>query len=479
MTTNSFSGWEDATGQAARVAKGEVSPKELVNAAIDRIEALNPTLNAVIHERFERARIEAARDLPDGPFRGVPILLKDIACASAGDPQHQGTRFLKDARWVEEHDSAVTRRIREAGFVILGRTNTPEFGNAITTEPEAYGPTRNPWNIEHSTGGSSGGSAAAVASGMVPVAHANDGGGSIRIPANECGLVGLKPARGRVSFAPDGEGWFGLAVTGAVARTVRDAAALVDLMAGTEPGDPYAAVALPGPLAAEAGRDPGRLRIGLLDHPILLDVAADPYCAEAVRAAGALLEKLGHHVAESHPPAMQDVEFAGRFAAIAGVSIAAEVATWERCLGYPVIDTLEDINRLLVSLGQSITGPQFAETISWSHDYTRRVVSWWQDGWDVLVSPVLNGTSPRLGSFTGAAGGELLGRLVQYTPQFNVTGQPAISLPLAVSTSGLPIGVQFVAAPWREDVLVRLAAQIEAAGPWQPWASGPPRIHAE
>jgi amidase len=479
MTTNTISVWDDATAQAAQVAKGEVSPAELVDQAIARIQALNPALNAVIHERFDTARAEAAGRLPDGPFRGVPILLKDIGCASAGDPQHQGTRFLKEAGWVEDHDSSVTRRIRAAGFVILGRTNTPEFGNAITTEPEAYGPARNPWNTEHSTGGSSGGSAAAVASGMVAVAHANDGGGSIRIPANECGLVGLKPARGRVSFAPDGDEWCGLAATGVLTRTVRDTAALLDLMAGPEPGDPYAAVPLPGPLAAEVGKPPGRLRIGLLDHPLQSGVEADAECGAAVRSAGALMERLGHHVEDSHPPAMEDSEFTGNYAVIAAVNTATEVSVWERRLGYPVADKLEAMDRLLVSLGQNITAPKFAETISWTHAYTRRMVQWWESGWDVLVSPVLNGPPPRIGCCTGPSAGELLMRLLQFTPQFNITGQPAMSLPLAASASGLPIGVHFVAAPGREDLLVRLASQIEEAQPWQPWASGLPRIHAE
>jgi amidase len=480
MPTYPPSAWDDATDLAARVTNGDASPKELVDEAIARIETLNPALNAVIHERFERARTEAEGDLPGGPFKGVPILLKDIGCASAADPQHQGTRFLKDAAWVENHDSAATRRIREAGFVILGRTNTPEFGNAITTEPKAYGPARNPWNTEHSTGGSSGGSAAAVASGMVAVAHANDGGGSIRIPASECGLIGLKPSRGRVSFAPDGDEWCGLAATGVVTRTVRDTAALLDVMAGPEPGDPYAAVPLPGPLTAEVGREPGRLRIGLLDHPPLPNILADRECGEAVRAAGVLLEKLGHHVDTSHPAAMEDGEFPGKYAAVAGVNTATEVAVWERRLGYAVADQLEEGNRLLTFLGQSITGPQFAEVISWTHDYTRRMVSWWHDGWDLLVSPVLNGPPPKLGILPDpAAGGELTLSMWQYTQQFNVTGQPAISLPLGVSAAGLPIGVQFVAAPGREDLLVRLASQIEEAGPWQPWASGLPQMPAE
>ncbi|MGH9059825.1 MAG: amidase, partial [Acidimicrobiales bacterium] len=247
--------WSDACAQAERVRRGEVAPSELVEAAIARIQATNPTLNAVIHERFERARQEAAGDLPDGPFRGVPLLVKDLGASSAGDPRWDGTRFLQAAAWVSDHDASVVTRFRRAGFVIVGRTNTPELGSTITTEPLSVGPARNPWDPSRSTGGSSGGSGAAVAAGMTAVAHASDGGGSIRIPASHNGLVGLKPARGRVSRAPDrGEGWIGGSTDGALTRTVRDAAAVLDVLAGPEPGDPYAAPALPGLLADEVGK---------------------------------------------------------------------------------------------------------------------------------------------------------------------------------------------------------------------------------
>lgn len=460
--------WDDACAQAELVRSGEVSPAELVDAAITRIEAVNSKLNAIIIERYDKAREEAAGLLPRGPFRGVPIVIKDLHCPSKGDPRYEGTRFLHQAGMVADHDSAVVRRLREAGFVIVGRTNTPELGTTITTEPISFGPSRNPWDPSRSTGGSSGGSAAAVASGMVPVAHASDGGGSIRVPASECGLVGLKPARARVSSGPDlGEGWMGASTNGAVTRTVRDSAAVLDVIAGPEAGDPYAAPPLPGPLAAEVGADPGTLRIGLLDHP-LTDALADAQTADAVTAVGRLLEGLGHRVQASHPRALEESEFAEHFVNVVAVHTAAEVAGWARTLRREVADEeLEPINAFFAGMGRSVTAPEYVATVQWLHGFSRRVARWWEDGWDVLVSPVLNGIPPELGWLTDPEeGGARVAQMMQYTAQFNMTGQPAISLPLYTSIEGLPIGVQFVGGVGREDVLVRLAAQIEAADPW-------------
>src|ERR1700761_4776353 len=258
--------WLDATAQADLVRRGEVSPKELAEAAIARIEAVNPQLDAVIRTRFDEARLEADEELPDGPFRGVPILFKDLGCTLAGEPTAFGVGPMREVAWpVTSH---LAEQFRAAGFVPLGRTNVPELGTTVTTEPRSFPPARNPWNTGHSTGGSSGGSAAAVASGMVAVAHATDGGGSIRIPASECGLVGLKPTRGRVSQGPlTGEAWAGGVADGAVPRTVRDAAGVLDVISAPMPGDPYYAPPLPRPLVHEVGADPGRLRIGWLPPP--------------------------------------------------------------------------------------------------------------------------------------------------------------------------------------------------------------------
>src|SRR5215213_792432 len=252
----------DATGHAELVRTGQASPAELVDAAIERIETLNPELNAVITPLFDRARETAARELPEGPFRGVPMLLKDLGCHSAGDPMYEGMGFLREVGWVEHEDTVLAERFRRAGFVFCGKTNTPELGILSTTEPAAFGATRNPWNTGHSTGGSSGGSAAAVAAGLVPLAHANDGGGSIRIPASACGLVGLKPSRGRVSLQPAwSEAGLGLATDGALSRTVLDTAVALDVLAGYEPGDAYVVPPPSQPFADAARRDPGRLRI--------------------------------------------------------------------------------------------------------------------------------------------------------------------------------------------------------------------------
>ncbi|HEX9260531.1 MAG TPA: amidase, partial [Acidimicrobiales bacterium] len=299
--------WTDATAQAELVRSGQASPKELVDDAIERIERVNPQVNAVIIPRFDKARHEAAGSLPDGPFTGVPMVVKDLTITMEGDPYHGGTRALKNAGYVAPYDSYLARRFRRAGFVVVGRTNTPELGSTITTEPLSYGPARNPWNLDHSTGGSSGGSAAAVAAGMVAVGHANDGGGSIRIPASECGLVGLKPSRGRVSQGPDiGEAWAGATVEHVVTRSVRDSAGVLDAIHGYEVGDLYVAPAPARPYASEVGADPGPLRIGVLDHPLMLGAPAHPECAAAANNAARLLESLGHRVEVAWPEAIGD-----------------------------------------------------------------------------------------------------------------------------------------------------------------------------
>ena len=281
----------DATGQAALVRSGEVSAQELVQGAIERVEALNGELNAVIHPLFEKA---LATEPAAGPFQGVPMVVKDLACHTAGDPYHEGMGFLKGIGWREQEDTWLARRFREAGFVFVGRTNTPELGILPTTEPEAYGATRNPWDPGHSPGGSSGGSGAAVAAGMVPIGHANDGGGSIRIPASSCGLVGLKPSRGRVSQAPDfGDVMSGLTAELVVSRSVRDTAAVLEWVSDPPPGEPYVAPARERSYEEELGADPGRLRVGLCTKPFGGGFDAHPECVEAAEATGRLLESLG------------------------------------------------------------------------------------------------------------------------------------------------------------------------------------------
>ncbi|HMC53272.1 MAG TPA: amidase [Acidimicrobiales bacterium] len=471
--------WMDACAQAELVRSGQASPPELVAAAIERIERVNPRLNAVIHQRFDKAVREAAGPLPDGPFRGVPLLVKDLACQTEGDPFHCGARFLKELGWTADHDSAYITRFRHAGFVIVGRTNVPEFGTTITTEPEAYGPARNPWDPGHSTGGSSGGTGAAVAAGMTPVGHGNDGGGSIRIPASECGVVGLKPTRARVSQAPDvGEAWMGSTIDGVLTRTVRDTAAVLDCIAGAEPGDPYPAPPLTRPLLQEVGVDPGPLRIGILDHPVLPGVPADVEAAEAVAGAARLLESLGHKVEVSHPAALEEPEFQQHFVNIVTVAMATDLETWGRRIGRPVTDEdIEPGNAAFAALGRGVPATAYLASVEWMHGYQRRMARWWaEDGFDILVSPVLNGPPPRLGWLTDPElGMARVIELLQYTAQFNLTGQPAVSLPLHWTEGGLPVGVQLASAFGAEGVLVRMASQLEQA---QPWAGRHPPVHA-
>lgn len=456
----------DATELATLIRSGQVSPGELVDDAIDRVERLDPTINAVIHERFEAARAEALGGLPDGPFRGVPFLVKDLGCEMAGEPHTLGNRALRDAGVRAEQDSYLYRSISGAGFVTLGRTNTPELGGTITTEPEAFGPSRNPWNPDHSTGGSSGGSAAAVAAGMVPMAHASDGGGSIRVPASECGLVGLKPSRGRISHGPRaGESWAGATTDGVVSRSVRDSAAMLDVMSGRRTGDPYVATPPTRPFADEVGVDPGRLRIGLA--PSHAGVQTDPECAAAVEAAGSLLEQLGHDVEVAQPDAFFDEEFSRHFVTIVAVATAVDFVNMGDAIGRQIGEgDVEASNWLMGSIGRSISAADYIASVNWVHAWSRRLQGWWDD-FDVLVSPVIAVPPPAIGWLSDPEHGtERLTSILQFTAQFNASGQPAVSLPLHWSESGLPVGVQFVGPIDDEALLIRLAAQLESAAPW-------------
>lgn len=456
----------DATELAALVRSGQASPGELVDDAIARIERLDPTVNAVIHERFEAARAEARRVLPDGPFHGVPFLVKDLGCEMAGEPHTLGNRALRDADVRADEDSYLYRSIRGAGFVTLGRTNTPELGGTITTEPLAFGPSRNPWNPDHSTGGSSGGSAAAVAAGMVPMAHASDGGGSIRVPASECGLVGLKPSRGRISHGPKiGEGWAGATTDGVVSRSVRDTAAMLDVMSGRRIGDPYVAAPPKRPFADEVGADPGRLRVGLA--PSHAGVQTDPECVAAVEAAGTLLEQLGHDVELAQPDAFFDERFSRHFVTIVAVATAVDFVNMGDAIGRPIEEgDVEASNWLMGSIGRSVSAADYIASVNWVHAWSRRLHAWWED-FDVLVSPVIAVPPPPIGWLSDPEQGtERLTSILQFTAQFNVSGQPAISLPLHWSDTGLPVGVQFVGPIDDEASLIRLAAQLEAAAPW-------------
>ncbi len=465
----------DGTAQAELVRKGAVSPLELVDAAIAQIENINPRLNAVITPLFDKARALAQSGaIPDGPFRGVPFLLKDLGAFSGGDPLYMGMRFLRKANFVAPHDTYLAAKFKAAGFIILGKTNTPELGLLPTTEPEVFGPSHNPWDTARSTGGSSGGSAAAVASRMVPVAHANDGGGSIRIPASECGLVGLKPSRGRVSWGPDvAEAWHGLAIEHVVTRSVRDSAAVLDAVAGYMPGDPYAAPHKARPFTQEVGAKPGRLRVGFMRRATqgLAPIHGD--CAAAVEDAAKLMQSLGHAVEESHPSALDVPQAAGFFKDVISAHTAATIEQIGLLAGRALnAEDVEPYTWNWIAAGREVGASRYLAAIQWLQLWARAIQQWWSDGFDLLLTPTIAEPPPKLGTLITAPidldqAWRRLMDLIPFTPQFNVTGQPAISLPIYWNSAGLPIGIQLVAPFGREDLLIQIAAQLEQARPWK------------
>ncbi|HSO96945.1 MAG TPA: amidase [Acidimicrobiia bacterium] len=463
--------WLDATAQAELVRTGAVTPAELVDAARSRIETLNPRLNAVIFDRFDRVGAEIEALAPAGPFRGVPFLIKDAVAHTGGDPYHCGLRVAREAGWVEPADTWLVERFRAAGFVIVGKTNTPELATMSTTEPLAYGPTRNPWDLDRSTGGSSGGAAAAVASGMVAVAHGNDMGGSIRIPAGMCGLVGLKPSRARSTLGPDfGEYWAMTTHEHVLTRSVRDTAAVLDAIAGPGVGDPYTAPRPDRPFRAEVGAVPATLRIGVRTA-LTGGRDSSPDAVAGVELAARTLEALGHQVDPALVEGLDDPGFGEAIAVMFPVFVARELDRWGEKLGRVVApDELEPWNAMLAEAGRATRAATYVAAYERAQGWARRVAAWWDAGNDVLVTPTVPAPTPPIGHLGPAVDpGELLGRVSGYTAfsmPFNVTGQPAISLPLHHGADGLPVGVQLVAAYGREDLLLRVAAQLEAACPW-------------
>jgi len=462
----------DATAQADLVRRGEASPAELVDAAIERIEAANGEINAVIHKLYDEGREAAAGELPDGPFKGVPFLLKDLGAAFAGQPLHMGMQYLKDADFRSPVDTYLAERFKQAGFVTIGKTNTPELGILPTTEPKAYGPSRNPWDTTRSTGGSSGGSAAAVASGMVPVAHANDGGGSIRIPASECGLVGLKPTRQRISEGPVvGDNMSGLTVELVVSKSVRDTAAILDAVHGPAPGDPYVAAPPTRPYSEEVGADPGKLRIGLLTEPVL-NAEPNAVVADAARDAAQLLESLGHVIEESHPTGFEEMDIIDTFLTRWMAGQAATLDQLQAVVGREIgPGDVEPLTWALAEEGRRRTAAQYLIAVGQHQLISRMIAGWFESGFDLLLTPTLGEPPPPLGTFDDS-GEDPVAALMRgaqtatFTATFNVTGQPAISLPLHWGEDGLPNGVQLVAPFGEEDVLIRVASQLEEARPW-------------
>jgi amidase len=457
----------DAEEQAGLVHSGTASPLELVEAAIVRIERINPAINAVIEERFEQARTEAAHVPKEAVLAGVPFLVKDIGCSLAGSGEYQGSQVLKRKGQVSDHDCAIVRRLRAAGCVILGRTNVPEFGVVSDTQNQAYGSTQNPWNLAHTPGGSSGGSAAAVASGMVPVAHGNDGGGSIRIPGSHCGLVGLKPTRGRVSHAPDaGDPMFGHVSSGVLSRSVRDTATLMDVLAGPEPGDPSVAPPIAGSFSDAAARPPGVLRIGFVTETTDSLWTTDPQCRKAVEEAADLLAGLGHEVEAAYPVAMFDEHYWSKWFDALSPTVTSVI---KRARGDDpcAVTDFDPIALHWSSRGEQMSAQDLVETLEWLDAFRRRVTGWWSDGHDVLLCPVYVSPPPVVGLFWSYPEGvQDSVDILRFTPQFNTTGQPAISIPWLWTETNLPVGVQLVGAYGREDLLLGLATQIESARPW-------------
>ncbi|HEU4328604.1 MAG TPA: amidase [Roseiflexaceae bacterium] len=461
----------DALGLAELVRRREVTPGELADLALGAIERVNPELNAVIGLLLESGGQVDADALPDGPFRGVPLLIKDLVLHAAGVPTDLGSRLFQNA--VFPHDSELMARFRQAGFVLVGRTNTPELGMNVTTEPVLHGPTRNPWDTARSPCGSSGGSAAAVAARLVPLAHANDGGGSIRLPASVCGLVGLKPSRGRVSLGPDfGEALLGLGCELALTRTVRDCAAVLDAVHGPAAGEPYI-IAPPEVAYAQAIRQPPRqLRIawsttGFNGAPI------DPVCAQAVEATARLLESLGHTLVEEAPPVDFEALLAASLTAWAGW-MAGAGANAQALLGRePSPDVLEATSWACYDYGVKLSALDVLGALAVFNQINRAMGGFMQR-YDLLMTPTMPTPPFELGRYNAndpsldARGWvELLFHgPAQLTALFNVTGQPAISLPLHQTAEGLPVGVQFAARFGDEATLLRLASQLEQAQPW-------------
>lgn len=465
----------DATAQAELVAGGEVSPQELVAGAIERAEKVNPELNAICSPLFEEAVEAAAGDLPNGPFKGVPFLFKDLGAGLAGQPMHMGNRVLKEIGMKMPYDTHLGSRFRDAGLVTLGRTATPELGILPTTEPVLNdGPTRNPWDTTRSSGGSSGGSAAAVAAGIVPIAHASDGGGSIRIPASECGLVGLKASRARVSSAPVmGDSMSGLTTELVVAHSVRDVATMLDWTHGPQPGDPYGCPAPSRPYSDEVKAGTRPLRIALLTESLTGD-SLQPAVIDAARESAKKLEDLGHEVTGFELPSAGEPEmlyqtFITRWAA--GMSQTADILSL--IIGRPLTrDDVEPLTWALIEKGRTEGGAAYLAAVA-QHQLIARLIAGIQiDGqFDLLMTPTLATVPPKLGHFDQDVPDpmeamEKARELATFTGIFNATGQPAISLPLEMSEEGLPIGIQFVAPLWGEDVLIRLAGELERAHPW-------------
>ncbi|MFL5885052.1 MAG: amidase, partial [Thermoleophilaceae bacterium] len=449
---------KSALEQARMVRDGDVTARELVEASLAAIERLNGELNAFVTLCEERA-LDEADDVhagDDRPLAGVPIAIKDLTALTGGIRTTAGMRALED--WVPRRDSLLVSRLRSAGAIVVGKTNVPELGILPVTEPEANGPTRNPWDTSRTPGGSSGGTAAAVASGMVSIGHGNDGGGSIRIPASCCGLVGLKPSRGRVSLAPDSaDAAAGLDIDGCLSRTVADTAEFLDIVSGNEPGDSFLAPPPSAPFDEAPRRDPGSLRVAFVtDSPN--GVPVDPECVKAVRDTAELLESLGHKVEEAGPD-WNDEGYVDNFIRVWIPHVTGALNNYARLAERTIERSqLEPLTRQMAELSDNVKSMEYLAALDWLRRMARKVESFWRER-DILVTPTLAGPPIPLGALEPADGEPPIqmllnsGAWVPFTPAFNVTGQPAVSLPLHQSEDGLPIGVQFVGRPAGEELL--------------------------
>ncbi len=464
-------GVADATALAGLVARGEVSPTELLDAALAAVEACNPALNAVVLLQEGAARKAIAAGLPKGPFRGVPFLIKDLGCEARDFPSHNGSRLF--ANTVYPADSSIFERIRATGVVTFGRTTSPEGGVGAATEAAVYGgPTRNPWNLDHTSGGSSGGAGAAVAAGIVAMAHGSDGGGSVRIPASSCGLFGFKPTRARLPDGPyAGEGWAGMAIDGFLTRSVRDTAVMLDACAGPDLGAPYVAPPLERGHAAAISRPPRRLRVAICDTT-LTGEPIHPEVADAVRAAGRLLETLGHVVEPARPSA--DVPMMMRaWTDIVGIGTALSIRSK---LGDrpPRADEVEGVGRGAWAYAQTLHPTRYLQAVGEIHAFGRQMAGFFDQGPDVLLSATLAEPPAKVGRFSHETEDYLGFRvgpngIFAYSPfcaVFNASGQPAASLPLGWSGDGLPIGVHLAAAFGQDELLISLCAELEQAANW-------------
>ena len=478
----------DALGLAELVRSGAVTADELLDIAFARIEVLDPMINAVVHLMADDARRDATR-ATDGPFTGVPFLAKDLTTMYSGHPTSAGSRFLKDH--VVTWDSELARRVKATGVSVAGKTNTPEWGLLPVTEPEVWGPARNPWDTERSPGGSSGGSGAAIAAGIVPMAGGGDGGGSIRIPASCCGLFGLKPTQFRTPSGPRrGQLWRGAAVEHVLTRSVRDSAVMLDATHGPDAGAPVQIPPPERPFAQEVGADPGRLRIAWTTIPAVpTEVHAD--CVAAVHDAVALLEELGHELVEDHV-AIDGPTFARMFLTVVAGEVGADVDEASEAVGRrPRRDELEPSTHALSLLSDALSAKEFAQALRWVEVMGRDVGRFFQE-YDLVLTPTVSTPPPPIGTIAPSASERLQlkilgalgsGRLIKaaglideaaktaldfipWTPIYNVTGQPAMSVPLFWNDAGLPIGVHLVARYAQEATLFRLAGQLERARPW-------------